>query len=63
MNVIFLSPTYPLEMQDYVRGLAEVGANVIGAGEGPASSLPKKVKKYLADYIQVLLAGIEYENI
>jgi hypothetical protein len=53
MNVIFLSPAYPLEMQDYVRGLAEVGANVIGVGEGPAAMLPSKSKKYLADYIQV----------
>jgi len=53
MNVIFLSPTYPFEMQDYVRGLAEVGANVIGVGEGPAAMLPQKTKKYCADYIQV----------
>ena len=41
MNVIFLSPTYPLEMQDYTRGLAEVGANVIGVGEGPVGSIPQ----------------------
>ena len=53
MNVIFLSPTYPIEMQDYVRGLAEVGANVIGVGDGSAGMLPHKVKPYLADYIQV----------
>ena len=49
----FLSPAYPLEMQDYTRGLAEVGANVIGVGEGPLSSLPPKVRRYLSDYIQV----------
>jgi biotin carboxylase len=53
MNVIFLSPAYPLEMQDYVRGLAEVGANVIGVGEGPASMLPSKIKRYCSEYIQV----------
>ena len=52
MNVIFLSPAYPLEMQDYTRGLAEVGANVIGVGEGPLASLPRKVQKYLADYVR-----------
>ncbi|MEN9797562.1 MAG: hypothetical protein RL653_1258, partial [Pseudomonadota bacterium] len=28
MNVVFLAPTYPAEMQQYTRGLAEVGANV-----------------------------------
>ncbi len=53
MNVVFLSPAYPLEMQDYTRGLAEVGANVIGVGEGPVSMVPPKVRKYLSDYITV----------
>ena len=32
---------------------SEVGANVIGVGEGPVGSIPPKVRKYLADYIQV----------
>ena len=43
MKVIFLSPSYPPEMNEYVRGLAEVGATVIGVGEGP--TLPQKTKK------------------
>jgi len=50
MNVIFLSPSYPFEMQDYVRGLAEVGANVYAVGEGP---LPAKVRPYVHDYLHV----------
>ena len=53
MNVIFLSPSYPLEMQDYVRGLAEVGANVLAVGEGPVQGLPTKVRPYIHDYLQV----------
>ena len=53
MNVVFLAPTYPAEMQQYTRGLAEVGANVFGVGDTPASALPPHVKQYLADYLQV----------
>lgn len=53
MNVIFLSPAYPPEMPHYVRGLAEVGANVIGVGDSPAAMLPMGVRRHLADYVQV----------
>ena len=50
MNVIFLSPSYPFEMQDYVRGLAEVGANVYAVGEGPLTS---KLRPFVHDYLSV----------
>ena len=53
MRVVFLSPGYPAEMPDFVRGLAEVGAQVIGVGEGPAAALPEKARRALAEYIQV----------
>ena len=53
MNVVFLSPAYPLEMQDYVRGLAEVGANVYAVGDAPVAAIPPKLKPYIHDYIQV----------
>ena len=53
MNVVFLAPTYPAEMQQYTRGLAEVGANVFGVGDTPVSALPPHVKQHLADYLQV----------
>jgi hypothetical protein len=53
MRVVFLSPGYPAEMPDFVRGLAEVGAQVIGVGEGPAAGLPEKTRKALTEYIQV----------
>ena len=52
MNVIFLSPSYPPEMNEYVRGLAEVGANVIGVGDGHVGMLPSKTKHYLSYYLQ-----------
>ncbi len=53
MRVCFLAPGYPPEMPDFTRGLAEVGARVIGVGSGPVSSLPDKARSALSDYIQV----------
>jgi biotin carboxylase len=53
MNVVFLAPQYPPEMQQYTRGLAEVGANVLGVGDAPRGSLPASLKPHLADYLQV----------
>ena len=34
MRVVFLSPRYPPEMRQFTRGLAEVGAEVLGVGDG-----------------------------
>src|SRR5688572_16771082 len=53
MKVVFLAPSYPPEMQQYTRGLAEVGATVYGVGDQPVSSLPASVKQHLGDYLQV----------
>ncbi|MFL5320747.1 MAG: acetyl-CoA carboxylase biotin carboxylase subunit family protein, partial [Myxococcaceae bacterium] len=53
MNVVFLAPSYPAEMQQYTRGLAEVGANVFGVGDTPRQGLPPSLKPHLADYLQV----------
>ena len=53
MNVVFLSPAYPLEMQDYVRGLAEVGANVYAVGDSPVGAIPPKLRPFIYDYLQV----------
>jgi biotin carboxylase len=53
MRVVFLSPVYPPEMQQYTRGLAEVGAQVFGVGDTPREALPRDVKPYLHDYLQV----------
>ena len=53
MKVIFLGPSYPPEMPDYVRGLAEVGATVYGVGDTPQSMLPEKTKRALSGYLQV----------
>jgi biotin carboxylase len=53
MKVVFLAPHYPPEMQQYTRGLAEVGATVYGIGDTPVSALPPGLKRHLGDYLQV----------
>jgi biotin carboxylase len=53
MKVVFLAPSYPPEMQQYTRGLAEVGATVYGVGDQPVGALPAQVKQHLSDYLQV----------
>lgn len=53
MKVVFLAPSYPPEMQQYTRGLAEVGAEVYGVGDQPAAALPSTLKRHLHDYLQV----------
>ena len=53
MKVVFLAPNYPPEMQQYTRGLAEVGASVYGVGDTPPQQLHPSVKQNLTDYLQV----------
>jgi hypothetical protein len=53
MRVVLLSPSYPAEMINFARGLAEVGATVYGVGDTPRDSLPDRVRPYLYDYLQV----------
>ena len=53
MRVVFLSAAYPPEMQQYTRGLAEVGAEVYGVGDQSPAALPPSMKKHLAGWLQV----------
>ncbi len=53
MNVLMISPGYPAEMRQFARGLAEVGARVIGVGDQSRESLPTVVQASLAAYMQV----------
>jgi len=53
MDVVFLSPGYPPEMPNYVRGLAQVGARVWGVGDSPLQGLPVIARRSLAGYLQV----------
>jgi biotin carboxylase len=53
MRVLFLGPAYPAEMQQFTRGLAEVGAEVYGVGDTRAAALPASVRHHLAAYLEV----------
>lgn len=53
MKVVFLSPHFPAEMPSFVRGLAQVGAQVWGLGSTPSAALPADVRSFLSGYIEV----------
>ncbi len=53
MRVAFLSPQYPPEQPHFTRGLAQVGAQVIGVGDQPLEAIPASVRRHLAHWIQV----------
>ncbi|HEX2174441.1 MAG TPA: hypothetical protein VHG70_00905 [Nocardioidaceae bacterium] len=55
-NVVMISPGYPVEMSYFTRGLAAVGANVIGVGDQPPHALPPAAQEALAHYEHVSLA-------
>jgi hypothetical protein len=50
MRVVFLSPRYPNEMRQFTRGLAEVGVEVLGVGDGHPEP---ELRRYLSDYLEV----------
>ena len=50
MRVVFLSPRYPPEMRQFTRGLAEVGAEVYGVGDGTPDY---ELRRYLSGYLEV----------
>ena len=53
MNVVFVEPFFPPTQRNFVRGLAEVGATVIGIGESPTDSLDEQLKSWMTHYHHV----------
>ena len=53
MNVLFLSPGFPDEMNWFTEGLAAVGARVFGVGEQPAATRKERCRQSLTAYLQV----------
>ncbi len=53
MKVLFLSPGYPAEMPYFVRGLAAVGAEVLGLGDSSPGALPEMTRKRLSGYLHL----------
>lgn len=51
--ILMISPGYPADMPQFARGLAEVGATVLGVGDSPAAGLPDVVRTALTGYLQV----------
>jgi formate-dependent phosphoribosylglycinamide formyltransferase (GAR transformylase) len=52
-NVVFLEPSFPDNQKQFVRGLHEVGASVIGIGERPKDWLDGDVAGWLTHYEHV----------
>jgi carbamoylphosphate synthase large subunit len=53
MNVIFVEPFFPSNQREFVRGLAESGATVIGIGEYPEDAMDDQLKSWMTHYHQV----------
>ncbi|MFZ0128849.1 MAG: ATP-grasp domain-containing protein [Candidatus Dormiibacterota bacterium] len=53
MNVIFVEPAFPANQREFVRGLAEAGANVIGIGERPPDWLDDDLRRWMLHYEQI----------
>jgi len=53
VNVIFLEPSFPANQREFVRGLFEAGAGVIGIGERPKEALDPDLKRWMVHYEQV----------
>lgn len=53
MNVMMISPGFPVEQPYFTRGLARQGVNVIGLGDQPQHDLPPIAAEALSAYVQV----------
>jgi formate-dependent phosphoribosylglycinamide formyltransferase (GAR transformylase) len=53
MNIIFVEPAFPAYQRQFVRGLAEVGATVIGVGERWPDQLDDELRGWMWDYVHV----------
>jgi formate-dependent phosphoribosylglycinamide formyltransferase (GAR transformylase) len=53
MNVIFIEPAFPPNQREFVRGLAAVGATVIGIGERPVDHLDEELRSWMVHYHQL----------
>lgn len=53
MDVLMISPGYPAEMAQFTRGLAAVGARVVGLGDQPVDALPATAREALTHHLHV----------
>ena len=45
MNIIFIEPSFPYNQREFVRGLHQAGATVIGIGERPQEHLADDLRR------------------
>ena len=53
MNVIFISPHFPLHFWNFCDRLKRLGVNVLGIGDAPYDSLSSEVKNSVGEYYYV----------
>ena len=53
MNIIFISPNFPLHFWNFCDRLRRLGANVLGIGDCPYESLANEVKSSVTEYYHV----------
>ena len=53
MNVIFISPHFPLHFWNFCDRLKRLGVNVLGIGDAPYDSLASEAKNSVAEYYYV----------
>ncbi|MGH3337383.1 MAG: ATP-grasp domain-containing protein, partial [Propionibacteriaceae bacterium] len=53
VNIVFVEPSFPPTQRNFVRGLAEVGATVIGIGESHTDALDEELKSWMSHYHHV----------
>src|ERR1051325_5658699 len=53
MNVVMITPAYPSEMQYFTRGLARMGAQVLGVADQREDELPQVARESLTAYLRV----------
>ncbi|MFN8610996.1 MAG: carboxylate--amine ligase [Vulcanimicrobiota bacterium] len=53
MNFVYLSPYFPPNYHDFLRGLHEIGARVLGIGETPYAELGSALQGWIHEYYRV----------
>ena len=53
MNVVFISPNFPLYYYNFCKNLKIRGVNVLGIGDAPYESLPQHMIDSVTEYYKV----------
>lgn len=53
MNIVFISPNFPLDFFNFCSRLKDRGVNVLGIGDAPYDTLPEHTKNSVTEYYKV----------